>query len=215
MKNLLRASIFALSVIGLMAAPTAAKDKYPNGEIVEIRGTVTDPNGEVLEGVKVVLEASRKSFRISKFGKAVVGTTKLAADTDSSGSYVIRWPWDNYYNTFTVSAGVPVRKATGFEIEPLAVEDISRRIGHGSPIVAPLVIENSSFVRNLQTFVASLDTHDEMRIYERMGKPDKIEQMTFPTHQESTWWYFKSGKTYRFDNGSLLGVSEFDPVEPF
>ena len=215
MRNLLRATTLALTALALLASPSVARDKYPNGQIVEIRGTVTDPNGEVLEGVKVVLEATRKSFRISKFGRSVVGSTKLAADTDATGNYVIRWPWDNYYNAFTVSAGVPVRKAAGFEIEPLAVEDISRRIGHGSPIVAPLVIENSGFVRNLKSFVASLDTHDEMRIYERMGKPDKIEQMTFPTHEESTWWYFRAGKTYRFDNGSLLGVSEFDPVEPF
>jgi len=163
----------------------------------------------------VVLEASRRSFRLSKLGRSTVRTTRVAADTDSGGNYAIRWAWDDYYNTFEVRAGVPVHSASGSELESLVSEDLTRRIEHGSPVVVPFVIQNGDLVRNLHAFVGSLKTQDELTTYERMGKPDKIEKLTFTTHEEATWWYFEAGKTYRFDNGSLLGVSEFEPVIPF
>jgi hypothetical protein len=45
-----------------------------------------------------------------------------------------------------------------------------------------------------------------------MGKPDRIRNVQYPRHLESSWWYFESGRVYRFRDGRLEQVVPFDPV---
>jgi hypothetical protein len=45
-----------------------------------------------------------------------------------------------------------------------------------------------------------------------MGRPDRIRNVQYPGYLESSWWYFESGKVYRFHDGRLQQVVPFDPV---
>ena len=53
------------------------------------------------------------------------------------------------------------------------------------------------------------DSDDERRIYQQMGKPDRVEERG----AERSWWYFADGRMFRFDDGELVETRAFDPVE--
>lgn len=54
---------------------------------------------------------------------------------------------------------------------------------------------------------------DEKRIYEEMGKPDRVDRLELSGGEEEVaWWYFERGRSYHFRAGRLEQVVEFDPV---
>ncbi|HVR28057.1 MAG TPA: carboxypeptidase-like regulatory domain-containing protein [Thermoanaerobaculia bacterium] len=67
----------------------------------------------------------------------------------------------------------------------------------------------------------SADTHtddshsaDQRRIYEEMGKPDRVDRLELSKDaEEVAWWYFERGRSYHFRDGRLEQVVEFDPVK--
>jgi hypothetical protein len=202
------AAAVALLVL-LLAAPPVLAARHEDGTQVEVTGLVTDAAGKPLADVRVVLEASRAVFSFRSFGRELKDTRRVAAVTDGRGSYTVTWPWDDYFNHFELVAGVPVRGKDTERFEVLARSNITRRIERNNPTVATLVVENAEFVRTLQAFLASVDTDDERRIYQRMGKPDRVEDRG----DERTWWYFEHGQLFRFTDGTLTETSTFDPVE--
>lgn len=203
---LLAATLLAAA---LLAAPPAAAARHEDGTQVEVTGLVTDAAGAPLSDVRVVLEASRAVFSFRTFGRELKDTRRVAAVTDQRGAFTLTWPWDDYFNHFELVAGVPVRIKDGERFEVLARSNITRRLEHNNPTVATLVVENAAFVRTLQAFLASVDSDDERRIYQRMGKPDRVEERG----TERTWWYFEHGQLFRFRGGELTETSTFDPVE--
>ncbi|HSN85488.1 MAG TPA: carboxypeptidase-like regulatory domain-containing protein [Thermoanaerobaculia bacterium] len=205
---LLGAALFLSFVLPLAAA------RYAQGERVEITGIVSDTQGQPLENVRVMLVATRSYFSLRELRRTEGETRRVAATTDASGSYSLTWPWDSYFNRFELVAGVPVRKAKGGEpLEVLAREDVTRKVNGGSPVVTSLVIENRQFIDKLREFLASIDSDDERRIYEEMGKPDRVQRVQSPDHLEESWWYFESGRMYRLRDGRLEQVVPFNPVQ--
>jgi len=77
------------------------------------------------------------------------------------------------------------------------------------------VVSDADFVRNLREFLATISSEDERRVHRQMGEPDKVERIDYPDHREVSWWYFESGKVYRFRDGRLEQIEPFDPVEGF
>lgn len=194
------------------ASSLALAARYKQGDRVQLTGVVSDRAGRPLENVRVVLEAKRSYFSVRTFRREDGEVRRLSAVTNAKGEYSLEWPWDTYFNRFEMLAGVPVRKARTDRLEVLAREDVTQRIQGGSPVVVSLVIENSRFVDTLREFVASVRSDDERRIYEEMGKPDKVERVNYPDHTEASWWYFESGRVYRFRDGRLDQVVPFTPV---
>jgi hypothetical protein len=41
-----------------------------------------------------------------------------------------------------------------------------------------------------------------------------VQTLEYPDYDEVTWWYFEQGKAYRFREGELQQVVNFDPVTP-
>ena len=204
---LLGCVLFLSFVLPLAAA------RYAQGERVEITGAVSDAQGQPIENVRVMLVATRSYFSLRELRRTEGETRRVAATTDASGSYTLTWPWDSYFNQFELVAGVPVRKAKGGEtLEVLAREDITRKM-RGSPVVTSLAIQNRQFIDRLREFLASIDSDDERRIYEEMGKPDRIQRVESPGHLEESWWYFESGRMYRLRDGRLEQVVPFNPVQ--
>jgi hypothetical protein len=189
--------------------------RYESGQRIEVKGLVTDPAGRPLENVQVVLELARETFDVRSFGRTKKKVTPVSADTNARGEYSIVFPWDDFYNSFEVAVGVPVRGPKGERFVALERVDLTRRIEKGSPVVASVVVQNAEFIRNLRTFVASVDSDDERRVYERMGRPDRVKITKHPSYDETSWWYFEAGRVYRFVGGTLRGSEEFDPVRDF
>ncbi|HKV07678.1 MAG TPA: carboxypeptidase-like regulatory domain-containing protein [Thermoanaerobaculia bacterium] len=204
---LLGAALFLSFVLPLAAA------RYAQGERVEITGIVSDAQGQPIENVRVMLVATRSYFSVRELRRTEGETRRVAATTDARGAYTLVWPWDSYFNQFELVAGVPVRKAKGGEtLEVLAREDVTRKM-KGSPVVTSLAIQNRQFIDRLREFLASIDSDDERRIYEEMGKPDRIQRVESPGHLEESWWYFESGRMYRIRDGRLEQVVPFNPVQ--
>ena len=209
----LRAGALAL----LVAAPAAAAAlPYREGETVVVTGVVTDGQGMPLPQLIVELEAARSVFtarwlqRDKRDARVVSSTT-----TNERGEYSLEWPWSDLYNTFEVRAGVKVRKGETESTRVLSRVDVTRRMGQGSPVVVAVEVGDTRFLDSLRHFLASVDTEDERRVYQALGKPDQVDTMKSPQHSEVTWWYFETGKAYRFRDGRLVQVEPFDPVQRF
>lgn len=203
----------------LSALPAAAfpggGSRYDPGQRIEVTGIVTDPQGRPMKNVEVRLELARETFSFRTFGKEKKRVTPVTASTNERGEYSIVFPWDDYYNSFELAVGVPVRGRQGETFTALERLDLTRRIDKGTPVVASIVVQNASFVTNLRTFLATVDSDDERRVYERNGRPDRVKVTKFPQHSETSWWYFDAGRAYRFVDGRLAGTEEFAPVRRF
>jgi hypothetical protein len=199
----------------LAAAPLAAA-RIAQGDRVQITGAVTDPQGRPLSDVRVSFEATRTYFSVRRFQRTQTEEVRrVTAVTDAGGQFTLQWPWDNYFNHFELVVGVPVRKARKESLVELAREDITRRFQGGSPVVVSLVVQskNAAFVTKLREFVASVRSDDEHKVYDEMGRPDKVERVQYPGRTEVSWWYFEAGRVYRFRDGRLEQVVPFEPVK--
>jgi hypothetical protein len=208
----LTAAALTLFVILGVAGPASAA-RYDQGQRVQVTGLVSDRQGKPLEGIRVTLEASRSYFSVRYFRKTQADDVRrVSAVTNAKGEYTLEWPWDSYFNHFELTAGMAVRKGRTDRLEELAREDVTKRLLGGSPVVVSLVIENAKFVESLRQFLAMVKSEDERRTYDEMGKPDKVQRLEYPDHVEDSWWYFESGRVYRFRSGRLEQVVPFTPV---
>lgn len=204
-------------LLALLTA-TPADARHANGDKVEVTGVITAPDGKPLAGVQVVLEAARSRFSLRRFERQETNPTRLATLTDERGQYTLEWPWNNYYNTFELAVGVPVRKADGERFHTLERVDVTRRLKKASPVVVAVVVEDAEFVAALRRFLDGITSDDERRVYREMGKPDKVDERVYQDgsgRKDATWWYFESGRAYRFRAGVLTDVERFDPVKDF
>lgn len=208
------AALAGVLLVAAAAAPADAARRFRDGDRVEVTGVVTDPDGRPLPGVRVVLEAARLQFDFRSFQRVRKDATRLTALTGDDGTYELTWPWNGYYNVYELLVGVPVRKPKGETLHVLERVDLSRRLKPDAPAVATVVVDDAQFVRTLREFVDSIDSDDERRVYREQGKPDRIEAKTGAV-DEASWWYFESGRVYRFRDGRLVATESFDPVEEF
>jgi hypothetical protein len=206
------------SALALLAAavPAGAAAPYREGQNVVVTGVVTDGQGMALPQLIVELEAARSVFNVRSLQRVKRDARVVAsATTNERGEYSLEWPWSDYYDSFEVRAGVQVRKGEAETTWVLSQVDVTRRMGQGSPVVVAVGIDDTRFLSSLRNFLASVDTEDERRVYRALGKPDQVDTMKSPGHTEVTWWYFESGKAYRFRDGRLVQVEPFDPVRRF
>jgi len=195
------------------AVSPALAARYDQGERVQVTGIVAGRNGQPLEGIRVTLEATRTYFSVRQLRRtAAEDVRRVSTVTNAKGEYSVEWPWDSYFNHFELVAGVPVRKGREDRTEELAREDVTKRLLAGSPVVVSPVIENTKFLDSLRQFLAMVRSADERRIYDEMGRPDKVQRLEYPEHVEDSWWYFESGRVYRFRDGRLDQVVPFTPV---
>jgi hypothetical protein len=203
--------LLALLAMGALAPAAAAR--YDQGQRIQVTGLVADAQGQPLSDIRVVLEVSRTYFSMRELRRtADKDVRRVSATTNSHGEYTIEWPWDSYFNHFELVAGVPVHTRAGESVQELAREEVTRRVEAGSPAVIALSIQNRQFLDNFRQLLASIQTDDMRRVYQEMGKPDRVRNVQYPGHLEISWWYFDAGKVYRFRDGRLDQVVPFDPV---
>lgn len=200
----------------LLAAPSGARAAAPHdGERFIITGIVTDGQGMPLPKVQVALEAARSAFNLKTFRREKQGVQRLTTSTNERGEYSIEWPWSDFYNSFELVVGVPVRRGSVDKLRELERLDITSRMAGGSPVVAALAVTDTSFLKTLRDFLASIKSDDEHKVYAAMGQPDQVDRTQYPGSLEATWWYFEAGKAYRFRDGKLVDTTPFDPIRQF
>jgi hypothetical protein len=205
--------LWLLGLVLVAGFAPAAAARYAQGERVQVTGIAADAQGQPLADVRVTFEATRTYFSIRELRRtADKEVRRVSATTNASGEYTVEWPWDSYFNHFEVVVGVPVRTRTGERLEELARQDVTRRVLAGSPAVVAVTVENRRFLDAFRQFLASIQTEDQRKVYQEMGKPDRIRNVQYPGHLESSWWYFESGRVYRFRDGRLEQVVPFEPV---
>jgi hypothetical protein len=219
-----RAAVILLAACSLLAPPPASsaqppwsKNKaYPDGQIVVITGTVTDSDGQPIPQVDLVLEAARRAFNVRRMRDVTEEPRQVRARTDDAGQYSVEWEWHHYYNAFDLAVVVPIGVRGGRERdEVIARVDLSDRIAQGTPVVVPVTVDDTRLLQEVRAFLADLDTDDERRIHTQEGKPDRVDQVARPDYDEETWWYFSIGALYRFRDGKLAEVENFEPVREF
>jgi hypothetical protein len=197
-------------------APWAKNKAYPDGQLVVLTGTVTDDQGQPIPRVDLVFEASRRAFNVRRMRDTTEPPRVIRTQTDDAGQYSIEWTWHHYYNSFELEVVVPIGVRGGRERDQaIAQVDLTERIVQGTPVVVPVTVDDTRLLREVRAFWASLDTDDEQRIHTQEGKPDRVDQVARPDYEEETWWYFSIGALYRFQNGKLVEVENFEPVRDF
>jgi hypothetical protein len=212
--------VLAALLLGTALADAAAgqvfgqkKRTYADGEEVVVTGKVTDPGGRPVPDLPVEIRASRESFSMKKMRKVEENPVTVRTRTDANGDYRLVWPWHHYYNRFLVQALIPVRLPNNMVQDRVVGEvDITGFIGNGSPVRAQLALSDPALVQRVRDFEAGVDTADERRVYGERGLPEKVETYEYPEHDEQSWWYFAQGTVYRFEDGSLAEIENFDPV---
>ena len=203
--------LLCLLAAGAFAPLFAAR--YEQGQRVQVTGIVADAQGQPIPEVRVTLEATRTYFSVRELRRTEdKEVRRVSATTNASGEYTLEWPWDSYFNHFELVVGLPVGTRSGERLEELSRQDVTRRVTAGSPAVVAVTIENRKFLDDFRGFLASIRTEDQRKVYQEMGKPDRIRNVQYPGHLESSWWYFESGRVYRFRDGRLEQVVPFDPV---
>ncbi len=209
-------------VVALLALPlavavpeaTLARSKSSSAR-VEIVGRVSDSAGQPIEGLEVALNAARRTFSFRRLSMENRDPMRLATETDAEGSYRLEWVTDPAYNRLDLEVGFYLRKGQEEVFELLHTVDIGLRIVDGGPVVVPVVIDDTVLLEDYREFLASVQTVDEKRVFEATGRPDRISRSQDADRTTIKWWYFDFGKVYSFEDGTLVEVSDFDPVESF
>lgn len=213
----LLAACILLSLAHGATTPAAAIVHYTKGQKIQVTGVVTGAGGGALGKITVTFEASRASFSFRSLHRVARDTVKVSTTTNERGEFSLEWPWSDYYSLFRLVVGIPVRGRDGEQLHLLSEMDLTRQVLAGSPVVANanLSQKETAFLTKFRKFLAGIKTPDEERTYHEMGAPDTVKELKYTDRTEVTWWYFSRGKAYRFRDGKLTGIDQFDPVNPF
>ena len=198
-----------------LATPSDGARGPAEGQPILVSGLVTDTVGEPISSLEVRLYARRNAFNLRKLGREDRGETSVAARTDAEGRFELYWRWHDFYNSFDLTVGLEIREAATTRWHELARQDLTERIRGDGPVTVAFTLENSEALRTYRDFLAGVRSEDQRRVYGEMGKPGRVDRLQKAEHEEETWWYFQLGRAYRFEDGRLQEVVDFEPVRSF
>jgi hypothetical protein len=209
----LLATAAALPLAFAPVAPAHAA-VHRQGEAVEVTGRVADPEGAPLAGVEVSLLAYHSTPSLRRLERVEAYESHVATLTDAQGDFSLTWSWHDFYDRFWVAAGLKLPGESA-EFHELDRVDVSKRMVESGPVVVTLELPHGPELDGYLEFVAALASEDERRVFSQMGQPERVDRLELAQQEEVTWWYFRSGKAYRFEDGRLDVVIPFDPVKSF
>jgi hypothetical protein len=136
----------AAVLVWTSASPATAAAKYRAGEYITVRGRVVDFDGRPLAGVTVLLEPSRRPFKLfqRKRDREPIDRLQIPTRSDGAGEYSFEWRWDPFYDTFELAIAVPTVAGGQQSFEVLHRTDFSDRMMNGSPVTVELEVEDPS-----------------------------------------------------------------------
>ncbi|MEM7587275.1 MAG: hypothetical protein AAF560_28065 [Acidobacteriota bacterium] len=203
--------LVAVLTAALVCPISAADYRYSKGDDVTIQGRVVDSNGVGVASATVLLELSRTKFQILQFKKVKSSTLRIPVTSGDQGQYLHKWRWDGFYNTFELAVAMPVTIDGREDYEVVHRVEITPQVRQGSPVEASLVLQDTDYLEWLRRFSNGLASSEEKRIFQELGRPDRID-----AYDEGAfaWWYFQIGKVYRFRKGEIEQIEPFDPIQP-
>ncbi len=81
-----------LAALPASALPRLGRGGYEQGQRVEVKGLVTDPEGRPIEEVRVVLELAREVFSFRNLERVEKRVTPVTATNNAQGEYEIVFP---------------------------------------------------------------------------------------------------------------------------
>jgi hypothetical protein len=134
------------AALALTPAVPAAAAGYRQGEYITVRGRVVDLEGRPVPGVTVLLEPSRREFKLFQRKKNREQTDRLQVptETDDAGEYTFEWRWDPFYDTFELAIATPSVSGAQKSYEVLHRTDFTDRMMASSPVVVELEVEDPS-----------------------------------------------------------------------
>ena len=190
--------------------------KLERGTPIKISGRVLDTSRTPLRSVTVLFEIARRpSSGLFKRRKQQETVDKVSLPTmaNEEGSFTIEWPWDPFYDTFSVAVALPIHQGTHRTFEILHRTDLSTALMQAGHAEVELIVEESPGLVWLRRFLDEGVGDDERRIFEELGRPDRYDAPAAEGEKEA-WWYFTAGKVYWFKGGSLEQVEHFEPIPP-
>lgn len=215
-----RPIIALLTAALLLAATLAAAKSFPfeKGDLVTVEGLVTDPTGAPIPELEIVFEAAKRRMSLRPFGKNKKNIVQGSTQTDVNGEFGLEWNWAPKYNHYELLVTVRVVDPGGDQrLEILERIEVTDRVAAGTPVSIPVSLDQiaTNFVIELREFKATLDSADQRKVYRDVGRPDRVDTIPQADATEIAWWYFELGKVYRFLDGRLAAVEDFEAVEPF
>ncbi len=210
-----RRLILVALIAGLLhsAGPTEArKKKRQLSKTVEVSGRITDAAGQPLGSVEVVLEAYHRKLDLRRMKRRDVDLLRVVATTGKDGRFQLEWARNDHYQIFYLATALPVRRQGRDELDVFSRLEISAEMRGGSSVRRDLTVEDAEAMRWLQRFLAGMTSAAEQRVYQEMGRPDRIDAAAEAATGESAWWYFAAGKVYRFKGGEFDQVIHFEPI---
>ena len=203
--------------------PAPDRSDYRPGQTLVFTGKVIDIAGEPLPGITMVLEISRNEPTLGqrlnpvrilrRDGATGSPTLHVLGETGADGVFRIEWQWARRYDTFAVVAALPMRQR-GEELDPLHRVDVSLKVDGSPSVEVPIELEETPLLAWARKFFHPDEraTADERRVYQEMGRPDRVDAGIAQYDPDSSWWYFEVGRVYRFEDGRLAQVEHFEPV---
>ena len=202
--------------LACLAPGAAAAGTFVRGQQIVFEGIVRDSRGEPVPHVRVVLEAHREPMAVVGVKREPKGLSRVPTLSGDDGAYRIEWEWHDYYNSFRLLVVTGSgREPPGADLGIVEIVELGEPGGDSPIIRTPVTLSDSTFVGEHREFIASLSDPDPRRIYEEMGKPDRVQRMRRGSSEEISWFYFERGRAYRFVDGALAETETFAPVEPF
>ena len=204
--------IVLLPLLALLLAPCLVAQELERGTPMAVGGRVLDTDRTPISRIVVLLEAARGVTNDE--GKTeLTDRLQLPTTTDDDGTFAFEWRWDPFYDKFHLAAALPIRQGGHQTFEVLYRKEISEAMPLGGIVNEELMLPESAELVWLRRVLAPGAAEDERRIFEELGRPDRYDSPK-RDGESSAWWYFTSGRVYRFLEGRLEQVQHFDPIPP-
>lgn len=187
------------------------RKRFRKGAPVSLYGQVLDTAGFPLPGLEVVLRASRTRLRFNTMTRERDEPVSLPTTVGADGRWTLAWPWNSRFDRFELAVAVPTVEGGRPGLDIFHTVDVTDAVLSGGPVERTLTVEVTPYIEWLRRFHDGRASADEQRVFQEMGPPERFEGPD-PTLGETTWWYFASGKAYRFKDGTIQQVTHFDPI---
>ncbi len=171
---------------------------------MELKGTVSDEQGEPVKDSPIYLVMKREVFNFRKFRYEVVESKTISTHTDEFGLYQLSFDVDPYFNRFHLYFhGKDYDYARFLRPEP---EDVTDEVRSGRATVVNRILRKNPLWEDLQIVLSQLEPDSQRyQILRKYGFPERRDTNA---DGSETWHYDELEMTF-----TLPATPSSDPPE--